>query len=341
MSTHPNVPSNALGFINGLSTAAQQYELIQVEAAAVTTYDAAKAAHDAAKAALANCQGQSIVTIWCERGADCQLASDGSSNTNPRAHYVSDCPDDVEGAFNLNVDCPGQWWKCDGKNQCPRSSDHVVACKGAPECDDMIGPDRQSSYHQILCETRESFIGCGQKYSLCSKSKRLAHRGVDRCPKAPQECGHTYDPSSSSAYFHRSVNYPCGSHTYYACQTPLSSERSRHQYRKLPCGKHSGRACRASSRHTESLTCPKKNSKTCNYQTYYACSPHNHSYSPPTSTCAAGHPYNSNSTSAVNFHRVRRCRFSSCNQTWQWCSSQTPICSKPYRKKNGLRCWEQ
>lgn len=48
LSTHPNAPSNTSGLLNGLSTAAQQYELIKVEAAAATAYDAAFAAQQAA-----------------------------------------------------------------------------------------------------------------------------------------------------------------------------------------------------------------------------------------------------------------------------------------------------
>ena len=55
---------------------------------------------------------------------------------------------------------------------------------------------------------------------------------------------------------------------------------------------------------------------------------------------ACNTPYNSNSTAAVNRHRVRTCRFSECRQTWQRCQGPTPICNKPYRKRNGLRCWE-
>ena len=58
-----------------------------------------------------------------------------------------------------------------------------------------------------------------------------------------------------------------------------------------------------------------------------------------TTTCAAGHPYNPNSTWQVNRHKVRTCRYSSCGKSWQRCVSSTPICDKPYRKRNGLRCW--
>ena len=203
LSTHPNAPSNTSGLLNGLSTAAQQYELMRVEAAAVTTYDAASAAQQEAETALANCQGQSIVTIWCERGAACQNTPGVSGN--PKAHYVFDCPDEVEGAFNLNVDCPGQWWSCDGNNVCPRSSDHVVACKG--DCGDMVGPDRVEDYHKVVCETEARWIGCGQTYRSCSETDKQAHsRSIlgDICPLAPTpppdntpDCSYCTDGCSS------------------------------------------------------------------------------------------------------------------------------------------------
>ena len=178
LSTHPNVPSNISGLLTGLAQSASWYTLMQVEAGAYQTTLAALTAQEAAETALANCTGQSIVTIWCERGAACQLASEGSSSTNPKAHYVYDCPDEVEGAFNLNVDCPGEWWRCDGQNVCPRSSDHVVPCKG--DCGDMVGPDRVEDYHKRICETDESFIGCGQTYRNCSQTQKQAHLIRDR-----------------------------------------------------------------------------------------------------------------------------------------------------------------
>ncbi len=82
--------------------------------------------------------------------------------------------------------------------------------------------------------------------------------------------------------------------------------------------------------------------------TYYTCNPsavsaHSRHKKPvPKSdvVCSSGHRYDPESDFAVNKHRVRTCRFSACGQTWQRCVDvSAPICSKPYRKKNGLSCW--
>lgn len=64
------------------------------------------------------------------------------------------------------------------------SSDHVVPCLGG--CGDMVGPDRVEDYHKRICETDESFIGCGQTYRSCSKTQKLTHSRLgERCPHAP------------------------------------------------------------------------------------------------------------------------------------------------------------
>ncbi len=328
LSTHPNSPSNISGLINGLGETVSRLQLMQVEAAAYQAALAALTAQKEAEKALANCTGQSIVTIWCERGADCQL-HDG--NTNPKAHYVYDCPDKIEGVFNLNVACPGEWWKCDGSNVCPRSSDHVVPCKGG--CGDMVGPDRVDKYHFVTCKSNMAVTGCGQTYWKCNATEKQAHYiGSDgRCRQLPkatkQACGHVYDASSSSAYSHRSKTYTCGVHSGYACQ-----ESSHHKTYISSCSE------------TE-------DGKTCeNTSGYYECSPHSHSY-PSSSdddsgkaTCSAGHTYKTTGRWAsylANLHRARTCRYSECVQTWQACSIDgwSPICNKPYRKRNGLKCW--
>ena len=61
--------------------------------------------------------------------------------------------------------------------------------------------------------------------------------------------------------------------------------------------------------------------------------------------CAAGHTYwtcnpTVNVANWLNKHRVRTCRYSECGRSWQQCvTGTTPICNKPYRKQNGLKCW--
>ena len=61
--------------------------------------------------------------------------------------------------------------------------------------------------------------------------------------------------------------------------------------------------------------------------------------------CAAGHTYwtcnpTVNVANWLNKHRVRTCRYNECGRSWQQCvTGTTPICNKPYRKQNGLKCW--
>ena len=208
--------------------------------------------------------------------------------------------------------------------------------------------------------------------------------------------GHRHKTSESSS--HASVSFSCGSHSYYACQSPSSSEVSRHEVGLLPCGEHTHRRCIAARSHTQARVCPGKNGKACTIGTYYVCKGpvHKHVYpetqdpkdvkkyacghdtthsrgssyhawvsscrtkfesSPCTvsggyyyctqhahkfvATCSSGHTYNPESDSAYNKHRVRTCRYSECRQTWQRCVSSTPLCSKPYRKRKGWKCWAE
>ena len=59
-------------------------------------------------------------------------------------------------------------------------------------------------------------------------------------------------------------------------------------------------------------------------------------------TCASGHSYWTCKPYDVKRHITRTCRFSECGKSWQRCMTGgvTPICDKPWRKQNGLRCWQ-
>ena len=156
--------------------------------------------------------------------------------------------------------------------------------------------------------------------------------------------------------------HPCGDHN-----TSVSGSHSRGTY---TCGQHYGYKCQESNDHeTYISSCSEtKDGKTCdNTSGYYECSAHSHTYPSPPSVscgrssctvsvssstehesdpCASGHTYytcnpNVNVSNWQNKHRVRTCRYSECRQTWQACQSSTPICNKPYRQQNGLRCWAE
>ena len=276
--------------------------------------------------------------IWCERGAACQLASDGSSNTNPKAHYVYDCPDQVEGVLNINMDCPGQWWRCDGKNVCPRSPDHTVPCKGG--CGDMVGPDRVDSYHQIICETNESFIGCGQKYSICSKSQKRAHSGVDRCPLAN---GDSEDPANTSP------GPPTPTPSYHACGEHETSVSGDHSWGTAPCGDatHTGYLCQinasdhewvyetCSSLHAHyecdgtdhslqaSCSSTDSNGNSCTVTNFYACVSHTHSYPPSLVACGGASYTGCSGASSRKEHQVPSC--GNCSNGYWTCSEDAHL----------------
>lgn len=159
-------------------------------------------------------------------------------------------------------------------------------------------------------------------------------------------CGvHSGDASLSSSHTLQascsetdSYGQGCTVTSFYACQTHT------HQYPDLvsgACG-HTYTSGNASS-HSLQASClvTNANGDSCTVTGFYACaSPHTHQYPAPTATCANGHTYNPTITSAKNNHRTRTCRFAECGQTWERCVSPTPICNKPYRKRNGLRCWK-
>ena len=60
------------GYISGPLLLQQIIGLNRAKIEAQTTYNTADAALDRATNYLQDCQGTTIITIWCERGADCQ-----------------------------------------------------------------------------------------------------------------------------------------------------------------------------------------------------------------------------------------------------------------------------
>lgn len=195
-----------------------------------------------------------------------------------------------------------------------------------------------------------------KKTSDPAKTFSLPPQGTDQpltaAPAPPAsltgDCGiHTI--SASQTANHASVNFACASHTYYACQTPLTSETNRHSYQTLPCGSHSGYRCTAPSSHTQTTTCPSdSDGQSCSYGSYYACSPHTHAYPelpanpppPPTPTvlcgnrwrgagaCMYGRVVSSSSTehqATCSTHGT----YWSCNPTAYARHGQTHTCRRP------------
>ena len=108
------------GYISGPISGTQLLELNQALSEAKTAYYGAVSAYEAAKKELEECQGMTVVTIWCERGTDCN--NPPGDQFNPKAHFNFKCPNYIRvGAKlpRLAQACPGTWWSCEGIGQCP------------------------------------------------------------------------------------------------------------------------------------------------------------------------------------------------------------------------------
>ena len=137
--------------------------------------------------------------------------------------------------------------------------------------------------------------------------------------------------------------YECQPHTNFSCgHTDLFANAAYHAPRS-------------------SCTQTNANGQSCTVTNFYDCAQHTHVYPAPTiscgrsgctqtvssstqhsATCASGHSYWTCKPSDVKRHITRTCRFSECGKSWQRCMTGgvTPICDKPWRKQNGLRCWQ-
>ena len=173
---------------------------------------------------------------------------------------------------------------------------------------------------------------------------------------------------------HSRITPPCGDsgHATYACQ--ISSDHRTtisgwsgtfyecQPHTTYPCGHTDPTANAAYHDPHERCTHTNANGQRCTVRNFYDCDQHTHVYPPPTiscgrsgcsqtvssanqhsATCASGHSYWSCNPSDVNSHITRTCRYSACGKSWQKCMTggTTPICDVPWRKRNGLKCWQQ
>lgn len=224
------------------------------------------------------------------------------------------------------------YYICSDSGTCHRSDEHWRVCGGI--CGKEFAPKRMnlgqgnysyyaSSPHYVKCDkdvySQVPGTTCGTEYYTCEHST-CPDKNTHWKSEPVQPCGHRYDSNSSEAYNHRWVKYSCGLHRGYKCKE----------------GDHGIWIASCSETDNHGQTCT-------NTSGYWKCSPHQHTSpppSPPHPACGGcGVSYDPDSTSDVNLHRPRTCRF--CGKTWRRCQSSTPICDKPYRKRNGLRCWAQ
>ena len=203
--------------------------------------------------------------------------------------------------------------------------------------------------------------GCGEDIYRCTRSQHQAQtyscgHTMKACQYASHTCVTDDTPNCSDCTSHCSS--PCSCSTSGTCNgtvtdnTPNCSDCTSHC--SSPCSCSTSGTCNGTvvdntpncsdcTSHCSS-PCSCTNSGTCN-GTVATPPPPSGGSTPPSggTTCDAGHPYNPDSSSAVNRHRTRTCRFSECRQTWQACVNgwTPPICNKPYRNRNGLTCWAE
>lgn len=191
-------------------------------------------------------------------------------------------------------------------------------------------PHEAFAYHRITCD-KDRRDGKGKGLKL-----------IRTCNHAYYSCKTTTCPSASKHVSPADPPPP----TYHACGVHESWQSGDHSHGTPACGDdtHAGYACQIGNAHTKliaSCSVTNGNGDSCTVTSYYECQRHTHAYPAPTATCAQGHTYDPTNNSEVNKHRTRTCRYSECRQTWEKCVSSAPICNKPYRKKNGLTCWEE
>ncbi|MCG9128841.1 hypothetical protein JT359_14725 [Candidatus Poribacteria bacterium] len=137
----------------------------------------------------------------------------------------------------------------------------------------------------------------------------------------------------------------CGTSGHYVCDDSDHESVSGYNGSFYQCQPHQTFGCthtdltsNAYSHRSES--CPdNSDGLSCDYNSYYACSPHSHAYTPPPpTTCGSGHTYDPDDSTEYDLHRTRTCRYSSCSQLFERCTStRNPMCNDPSR--NGRRCW--
>ena len=132
--------------------------------------------------------------------------------------------------------------------------------------------------------------------------------------------------------------YECQPHTTYPCgHTDPTANQAYHAPKTCTLTNAQGDSCVAAGLYEcqSSHTCVYSCGRSGCTQTVSSSTQHS-------ATCASGHSYWTCKPYDVKRHITRTCRFSECGKSWQRCMTGgvTPICDKPWRKQNGLRCWQ-
>ncbi len=259
-------------------------------------------------------------------------------------------------------------WLC-FSSICTRSSEHWVPCRATncsvlfpPPTITIIPPDfpggsvytvKTYHDHEVTCQAyyyRGFFAStvCGDKYFTCEGSCDNGHSSGSG--SNPPSSGGSNPPS----------NTPTPS--YHACNVHLTTVSGDHSLQSSCSSSNANGNCTVTSfyacdSHTHAYptppptptpppppepTPPPPTTVACGAASWTGCTASVSSRTehkiPSCSGC--GNRYWTCSASASNHTDVKTCRYSECRQQWKKCAS-APVCNKPYRKRNGLKCWAQ
>ena len=301
------------GSVSGPLSLAQFAELRGAKTDATTAYDSAVEALEAAEKALADCQGVTIVTIWCERGASCQTPP--GEQGRPKAHYVFDCPDQIKGSLGIKADCPGTWWSCDGVNHCPRSADHRV-----------VGPcpdgEPKHEYASGSPGGHGQRVVCGAVGATSKKPDGMVVKQVckDLVWKCSPHGSHTWSKVEFKAGLGSGSGYVCAN-----ASCSLSGSRSSGSSH-LPGGTDADQMALASRaydalhwNHSIALGIGTAATGASAAATPVLSYEHQR-------VCAGGHKYWSCDSSAVEIHAPRTCSRPGCGETFSNCTNFMDSC---------------
>lgn len=224
------------------------------------------------------------------------------------------------------------------------------------------------SFRKCLLHTFDHHVDVPGE-SVHSTDPSAGGDGAAQTPSTPETAMHACGIHATTVSgSHSRITPPCGdsAHAGYACQ--ISSDHNTEMpgwsgtfyecqpHTTYPCG-HTDPTANAAYHAPKTCTLTNAQGDSCVATGLYACqSSHTCVYAcgrsgctqtvssstQHSATCASGHSYWTCKPYDVKRHITRTCRFSECGKSWQRCMTGgvTPICDKPWRKQNGLRCWQ-
>ena len=319
VSVHRNIPGplgKLLEVLNPIASLSDTAALIQARTDTNAAYASAVTTLEAAEKALEECQGVTIVTIYCERGANCQNLP--GVQGNPKAHYVFKCPNYIRVGAKLPLlakACPGTWWSCEGVGQCPKRWSHLSSDEVAESKIVVSDTTTDTTTSKLACGIHN--VGTPGDHSLqasCQTDTKCISTNFYQCLHTKHElklleCGHEKgSPGSHVKSYWRACGHTdwhclgAKGHNYNRCPKDTDGQictgnakypgyylpcdtSHDHQYptaadkiKRGACGHVYDHGSSSAYSHRQ-VDCPTQNGVSCSYSFYYACrGEHAHAY---------------------------------------------------------------